>query len=238
MNQYNGEQLMRRVTLKITVLLFFLSLATAAFGWNDNATDSGRKIVEASGVLEEIFSIPERTIPPSLLSNARAIVVLPGLLKAGFIVGGRYGTGLLIARAKDGTWLYPVMVSLTGASIGWQIGAQSTDIVLVFKDLRSVETIEKGKFTLGADASVAAGPVGRHAEASTDIQFRSEIYSYSRSRGLFAGLALEGGALLIDHDATWAFYSRPAYDLLHKKDLKKIPLAAKQFRQVVMKYAQ
>jgi lipid-binding SYLF domain-containing protein len=130
------------------------------------------------------------------------------------------------------------MVTLTGASIGWQIGAQSTDIVLVFKNLRSLDAIERGKFTLGADASIAAGPVGRHAEASTDIKFKSEIYSYSRSKGLFAGLALEGGALLIDEDATWAFYSRPAYDLLYKKDLKKIPLAAEQFRQVVIKYTQ
>lgn len=107
-----------------------------------------------------------------------------------------------------------------------------------FKNRGSVDAIEKGKFTLGADASIAAGPVGRHVEASTDIKFKSEIYSYSRSRGLFAGLAIEGAALLIDQDATWALYSRPAYDILHKTELKKIPLAAKQFRQIVLKYVQ
>lgn len=229
---------MQGVIFKISVLFFVLSFSSTALGWNESALGSGRKLVEAAGVLEEIFSIPEETIPPSLLRNARAIVVLPGLMKAGFIIGGRYGSGLLTIRDKEGDWHHPVMVTLTGASIGWQIGAQSTDIVLVFKNLRSLDAIERGKFTLGADASIAAGPVGRHAEASTDIKFKSEIYSYSRSKGLFAGLALEGGALLIDEDATWALYSRPAYDLLYKKDLKKIPLAAEQFRQVVIKYTQ
>lgn len=227
-----------RSTFSIVMLLFIVLFSSMAQGWAGNQSHSGQKVIEASGVLEEIFSIPEGSVPPSLVKNAHAIVVIPGLIKAGFIIGGRYGSGLMMVRDKEGVWHYPVMVTLTGASVGWQIGVQSTDIILVFKNLKSIEAMERGKFTLGADASVAAGPVGRHMEASTDIQFKSEIYSYSRSRGLFAGIALEGAALLIDQDATWALYSRPAYDILHKTDLKKIPLAATQFRQVVLKYAQ
>ncbi len=233
----SGEYSMS-LQFKIAVLFFVTFFSFAGQPLARNHSDSGQKVIEASGVLEEIFSIPEQSIPPTLLRNAHAIVVIPGLIKAGFIIGGRYGSGLMMVRDKEGAWHYPVMVTLTGASIGWQIGVQSTDIILVFKNLKSINAIEKGKFTLGADASVAAGPVGRHAEASTDIQFRSEIYSYSRSRGLFAGIALEGAALLIDQDATWALYSRPAYDILHKTELKQIPMAAKQFRQVVLKYVQ
>ena len=231
-----GEYCMKSKCIIIMLCMVFLS--SAAYGWEGNQSDSGQKIIESAGVLEEIFAIPEGSIPPTLIRNAHAIVVIPGLIKAGFIVGGRYGSGLMMVRDREGIWHYPVMVTLTGASIGWQIGVQSTDIILVFKKLKSVEAIERGKFTLGADASIAAGPVGRHVEASTDIQFKSEIYSYSRSRGLFAGIALEGAALLIDEDATWALYSRPAYDILHKTEFKKIPLAAKQFRQVVLKYVQ
>jgi len=222
----------------IIIMMCMVFFSSVAHGWEANQSDSGKKVIEAAGVLEEIFDIPEESIPPTLIRNAYAIVVLPGLLKAGFIIGGRYGSGLMMVRDKENVWHYPVMVTLTGASFGWQIGAQSTDIILVFKNRGSVDAIEKGKFTLGADASIAAGPVGRHAEASTDIKFKSEIYSYSRSRGLFAGVALEGAALLIDQDATWALYSRPAYDILHKKELNKIPLAAKQFRQIVLKYVQ
>jgi lipid-binding SYLF domain-containing protein len=164
------------------------------------------KIEDATAVLKQIVSIPEKNIPPALLRNAGGIAIIPGVIKAGFILGGRYGTGVLMVRNEQGGWSYPSFISLTGGSVGWQIGVESIDIILVFKHRRSIDKIVHGKFTLGADASVAAGPVGRQASAATDVQLKSEIYSYSRSRGLFAGLALEGAALQIDEEDNDALY--------------------------------
>ncbi len=184
------------------------------------------KIEDSIEVLQQIEKIPEKSIPPALLNNANGIAIIPGVIKAGFIVGGRYGTGVLVVRDKEGGWSDPSFISITGGSIGWQIGVESIDIILVFKSTRSVESLMKGKFTLGANASVAAGPVGRQAEAATDVQLKSEIYSYSRSKGLFAGLALEGAALQIDDDANAAFYGEPdlkARDILSNKVAKTPP---------------
>jgi lipid-binding SYLF domain-containing protein len=138
------------------------------------------------------------------------VAIIPGIIKAGFVIGGRHGRGVVLVRCPDGGWSNPIFVTLTGGSIGWQAGAQSTDLVLVFKTQRGVERILKnrGKLTLGADVSVAAGPVGREAAAATDAQLRAEIYSYSRSRGLFAGASFEGDALLIDRGGNECFYGR------------------------------
>lgn len=198
--------------------------------------DIDRKLKEAVAVLDEINAIPEQAIPPQLLANAHAVVVIPELVKAGFIIGARHGSGLMMVRDLKGYWHYPVVVNMTGASIGWQAGAQSTDVVFVFKSMESVDAIEKGKFTLGADASIAAGPVGRHAEAGTDLTMKSEIYSYSRSRGLFAGVSFEGTALQIDQDATWKLYSLPVYDVLHKTRVKRAPEGATKLRKTLLDY--
>ncbi|MEJ2695018.1 MAG: lipid-binding SYLF domain-containing protein [Candidatus Sulfobium sp.] len=170
------------------------------------------KIEDATAVLQQIVSIPEKNIPPALLRNAGGIAIIPGVIKAGFILGGRYGTGVLMVRNQEGEWSYPSFISLTGGSIGWQVGVESIDIILVFKHRKSIDRIVHGKFTLGADASVAAGPVGRQASAATDVQLKSEIYSYSRSRGLFAGLALEGAALQIDEEDNEALYGSRGRD--------------------------
>ncbi len=157
-------------------------------------------------VLDEVMRMPEQAIPSRMLDSAHAIAVIPNVVKAGLVVGGRHGRGLVSVRRADGSWSHPSYVRLTGGSIGFQAGVQSTDVVLVFRTARGVDSIVNGKFTLGADASVAAGPVGRTAEASTDGQLKAEIYSYSRSRGLFAGVALDGAVLAIDHDANEAVY--------------------------------
>lgn len=170
------------------------------------ATKEEQRVVDATAVVEQLLNIPEQSIPPSLLARAHGIAVIPNMIKAGFIVGGRHGKGVLIVRQPDNTWSNPAFVRMTGGSVGWQAGAQSTDIILVFKTRRSVEGITNGKLTLGADASVAAGPVGRHTEVATDIKFKSEVYSYSRSRGLFAGVALEGAGLTMDRKGNAAFY--------------------------------
>lgn len=198
-----------------------------------------RKVETATEVLTDIMSIPEKDIPPSLLRNAHGIAIIPGVIKVGFIVGGRYGKGIIAVRTKDGEWSNPAFLTLGGGSIGWQIGAQSTDIILVFKSSKSVENMGHGKFTLGADASIAAGPMGRHAEASTDILLKAEIYSYSRSRGLFAGVSLGGAILHIDNKSNTAFYGKEDIstdDIFANKKIK-APDAAKELRRVLSKYA-
>lgn len=157
-------------------------------------------------VLSEIMATPDHRIPGNLLHNAEAIAVIPNVVKASFVVGGRRGRGLVSVRAADGSWSNPSFVTLTGGSFGFQVGVQSTDVVLVFRSKRGVDGIVNGKFTLGADAAVAAGPVGRNAQALTDGQLKAEIYSYSRSRGLFAGVALDGTVLAIDHRSNRAIY--------------------------------
>jgi lipid-binding SYLF domain-containing protein len=163
----------------------------------------------ASQVLEELRTARDQYIPDRLLERAYAIAVIPDMTKIAFFAGGRRGHGVMVVRDKDGRFSSPTFITMTGGSFGWQWGIQSTDIVLVFTTRRGVEGITGGKFTLGADASVAAGPVGRQASASTDTSFKAEVYSYSRTRGAFAGLALDGSALTIDDGANAKFYGKP-----------------------------
>lgn len=172
----------------------------------DAATREEKRVADASDVLEQLTRIPEQAIPPSLLSRAYAVAVIPNVVKIGFAVGARRGKGIIVIRQDDDSWSNPAFITLTGGSIGWQIGAQSTDIILVFKTRKGVDGIENGKLTLGAEASIAAGPVGRHTAVATDIEFKAEVYSYSRSRGLFAGIALEGANITMDRKANVAFY--------------------------------
>ena len=161
-------------------------------------------------VLSEIQKIPEQAIPDKLLDEARAILVVPDTIKAGLVLGGRRGHGLMSVKGTDGAWSNPVFVTLTGGSVGFQAGVQSADVVLVFRNDRSLDDVVNGKFTLGADAGVAAGPVGRSAAAATDGQLKAEIWSWSRARGLFAGVALDGAVLQIDDDANVAVYGSAA----------------------------
>jgi len=191
---------MKFVTAIIAALVLAISI-TPAF-----ASKESRKIEDCIEVVKAIKAIPEEGIPPVLLKNAQAMVIIPEVIKVGFVVGGRYGTGILTVRDEKGNWSNPVFVKIAGGSLGWQIGAESTDLILVFKTRKSVDGIFRGKFTLGVDASVAAGPVGRSAEGATDLTLKSEILSYSRSRGLFAGVALNGAALMIDDDANGSYY--------------------------------
>ena len=192
-----------------TMMTAFVCAAVLLAGSARAETPEEDRLVNATAVLEQLAGIPESGIPPSLLGSAYGVAVLPNVLKAGFLVGIRRGKGVLVVRQPDGQWSHPSFIAVTGGSFGWQIGAQSSDIVLVFKNRRGVEGITSGKMTLGADASVAAGPVGRYTAASTDARFKAEVFSYSRSRGLFAGVALKGAALTIDHKANAAFYARP-----------------------------
>jgi len=195
---------------RITVfgLLTALMLALASGLAQAQAREEGR-LLTASEVLEELRASPDQSIPDHLLERAYAIAVIPDLTKLAFFAGGRHGRGVMVVRDSMGRFNAPVFVSMTGGSFGWQWGIQSTDIVLVFTTAKGVQGINGGKLTLGADASVAAGPVGRTASVATDQNFKAEVYSYSRSRGVFAGLALDGTVLSIDDDANAALYHKP-----------------------------
>ncbi len=196
-------------TMTKRILIAAVALALSLSSVVHAATREENRVGDAADVLEQLLRIPEKSIPPSLLSRAYAVAVIPNVVKAAFGVGARRGKGVLVVRRDDSSWSNPAFITLTGGSVGWQIGAQSTDIVLVFKTRKGIEGIEKGRLTLGADASVAAGPLGRQAGVATDIQFKAEVYSYSRSRGLFAGVALEGAGVTMDRRANAAFYSSP-----------------------------
>lgn len=220
--------------LIIAAITFFFLGSNLVFA-SDNHDE---KINEASLVLTEIMRIPESRIPPALLGRAYGVAVIPRVIKAGLVLGGRYGRGILVIRPGEGGWTNPSFIKLSGGGAGFQVGVQSTDIILVFKHRRSYDFFLKGKFTMGADASVAAGPVGRHTEAATDLQLRAEIYSYSRSRGLFAGVSLEGTAIQIDTGANAEYYGKP-YVTVDQIFSGKVEgrYSSERFRGLLEKYA-
>jgi lipid-binding SYLF domain-containing protein len=192
------------------VLLFSALGAGPAFVTlaNAGAREEGR-LLTATEVLEEVEGMPDQRLPDTLLSRAYGIAVIPDVTKVAFIFGGRHGNGVLVVRDKlTSPWSNPVFVSLTGGSWGFQAGAQSSDIILVFTTKTGVEGIAGGKLTLGADASVATGPVGRQGSAATDMNFNAEIYSYARTRGLFGGIALDGSVISIDKSANAGLYAK------------------------------
>jgi len=189
----------RKGTLIIVGLLFALPAIAA--------TKEERRVADAADVLDQFLRIPEQSIPPALLSRAYAVAVIPNVVKIGFGLGARRGRGIVVVRQDNNSWSNPAFITMTGGSFGWQVGAQSTDVILVFRTRKGVENIANGKLTLGADASVAAGPVGRQASVATDIKFQTEVVSYSRNRGLFAGVAFEGAGVTMDRSSNAAFYS-------------------------------
>ncbi len=165
-----------------------------------------RKVEDAIRVLREMTAEADKSVPVGLVAESAGIAILPDVIKAAFIIGGRHGKGVLLVRRESGGWSDPVFIDIKAGSAGWQVGVQSTDLILVFKTPRSIENITKGKFTLGADVGIAAGPMGRSAEASTDSELKAEIYSYARSRGLYAGLSLQGASIQVDDKANGNFY--------------------------------
>jgi len=198
--------------LRFSMAAFAASLVAAtAFA----APPPRTTLQDADDVLSDLQSIPEKGIPPALLADAHAVIVIPRVVKAGFVIGGRGGHGVALVKASDGTWGEPTFVNLGGASLGFQAGVQSSEVVLVLKSKKSLERLldGKSKLTLGADASVAAGPVGRQLEAGTDAKLQAEIISYSRSRGLFAGVALNGAVIANDRETNYEYlqsYKQPA----------------------------
>lgn len=196
------------IRISAASLLAGIALACTSLTVHAQAREEGRLLI-ASEVLEELRDSRDQAIPDRLLERAYGIAVIPDLTKVAFFAGGRHGRGVLVVRDSKGRFSNPAFISMTGGSFGWQWGVQNTDIVLVFTTPKGVEGISGGKITLGADASVAAGPLGRTASAATDTNFKAEVYSYSRSRGVFAGLALDGTVISIDDDANEEFYKKP-----------------------------
>ena len=217
----------------LAMLIVALSPGPASAGRKET-----RKVEDAIEVLEDIMAIPEKGIPDELLRQARAIAVIPSVIKVGYVVGGKFGRGVVLVRRKNG-WSYPSFVTIAGASLGFQVGAQSSDLILVFMTKKSVNGLRSAKLTLGADASVAAGPVGRHGEAATDITMKAEIYSYSRSRGLFLGVSLAGAGLVTDQKSNSRFYDEEDIGVYEIFDgtVKHVPEVAKRLVRLVEKYA-
>ncbi len=194
-----------KVSSKAVVSAVLILLAASA-GPLPAQTREGAIVDSATAVLNEIMVVPIRSVPHSMLARAEGVAIIPNVVKLGFIGAVRHGRGVMLLRDPNGGWGPPIFITITGGSIGWQVGVQATDVVLVFKTRKSIEGITGGKFTIGVDAAVAAGPVGRRAEAATDAQLKAEIFSYSRSRGLFAGVSLDGSALQVDIGANAAYY--------------------------------
>jgi lipid-binding SYLF domain-containing protein len=218
--------------------LCLLTYAAAAFAENEKPTKETERVQAAVATMNEISNIPENTIPEAMMRRAAGVAIIPNVIKAGFVVGGKHGNGVLCVREKDGTWSRPVFVGLTGGSIGWQVGVEATDVVLVFMRKQNINDVLNGEFTLGGDASVAAGPVGRKAAAATSDDLDSEIYSYSRSRGAFAGLAIDGSKLYVDKGANAAFYTGKKTNpeaIVYGKELT-TPPAAKELMEALDAY--
>ncbi len=222
---------MRRVSKRLNVILLggvlaaglYLAPVTRAAAKDEDAKENDR-IQNAGTVVKEILDVPD-DIPQDLLDKARCVVVFPSVVKAAFIVGGSYGRGVMVCRTGKGfhgPWGAPAMMALEGGSIGFQIGGEATDFVILMMNDRAADSVLHSKVKLGADASISAGPKGRNAEASTDASVRAEMLSYSRSRGAFAGVSLEGSTLRPDNDANHRLYGKDssAEDIIAESKLK------------------
>ena len=220
---------MKLISFGIVFTLFLVSGA-----WADGSKQ--RKILRTSQfVLEEIQKSPDQQIPMNLISKAKAIIVFPTMLKAGFFVGARYGKGIASVRAEEtGEWGPPAFLFTTGGSFGFQFGAQAIDLILLVMSQRGLEGLLNEQFTLGGDIAISAGPIGRHAEASADVFMQGEIYSYSRSKGLFGGVSLKGTIISSDSDANLTYYGHPytSKEILLTKQVRKVPESGKQFIKI------
>jgi len=211
---------MKKIFLLIVVLMMVMCAAGAkAFAetkWDNLLEESAR-------VFEEMTEMPEEGIPKSLVDQCYAIVIIPSTIKGGFIIGGTYGQGVILAKnTSDKGWSAPAVFNLAGGSFGWQIGGQAVDIVLLVMSERGLDGLLSSRFKLGGDAAVSAGPLGRSAEAATDLQLKGGLLSYSRSRGLFLGLKLEGAVLSYNEEANISLYGKTytAKEILNENKVK------------------
>ena len=215
--------------------LLILALSLGAMAQGDRAKVLSR-VQEAGEILNEIMSAPDSGIPDNVIGSAECVAVVPSYLKGAFVVGASYGKGLASCRTAQG-WSAPAFFRVEGGSFGFQIGGQAVDLVMLIMNERGMRNLLSSKFKLGANASVAAGPVGRHADASTDWKMRAQVLTYSRARGVFAGISLNGAVIKQDRDDTRAFYGRmvPFRTLLSGQ--KEAPADAEPFLKALNMYA-
>jgi lipid-binding SYLF domain-containing protein len=199
--------MLRHLRIHIVTLAAVIGVGWPGFMLAQDASDEIERIQKSTEILRELTSTPDDAIPQYLLERAEAIVVIPSLVRGGFVIGAKHGKGVISVRDRaNNSWSAPAFMNLTGGSIGWQIGAEAVDLVLLVMNKNGVTELLEDRFTLGGNLSVSAGPVGRSASAATNAQVSSQILAYSRSKGLFAGATLEGAALHEDKDANKAFY--------------------------------
>lgn len=189
-------------------ILFLLLLTAVTLAGADKAAEPLQRLDEAAAVFQEIMGTPDRSIPQDLLDKSHCIVIVPGLKKGAFIIGGKYGKGFLSCRTKSAGWSAPGTVRVEGGSVGFQIGGSESDVIMLVMNERGATKLLSSKFTLGGEGAVAAGPVGREATAQTDVAMRAEILSWSRARGVFAGLSLQGATLRQDLDDNSVIYGK------------------------------
>jgi SH3 domain-containing YSC84-like protein 1 len=194
---------------KILILgLVFMLIASFALAIPQETSEVADRVVSAAVVLKEIMDTPDKSIPQDLLDRCQCVAVIPSMKKGAFFFGGNYGKGVISCRTTEGPWSSPSMVLMSGGSFGLQIGVQATDLVLVIMNVKGIESLLDTKFTLGGDASAAAGPVGRSTSAKTDAFLKAKILAYSRSKGVFAGLSLNGEVVRADKDANFVLYQK------------------------------
>lgn len=190
----------------IAAILFSLLVSSAAFA--GKRSDEVERLNRATEVFNEVMRTPDKGIPGDLLDKAECVGIIPGLKKAGLGLGGKYGKGIVMCRQGKKEWSAPSFVTIEGGSVGFQIGVQQTDVVMLIMNRKGVDKLIGDKFTLGADASAAAGPVGRDTSAQTNVRLDAEILTYSRAKGLFAGVSLNGATFRPDHDGNEDFYGK------------------------------
>jgi len=224
---------------KLMLLTLMVSLCTLAFAADDEPNESKAmdRLQAASDVLNEIQSTPDSGIPNEIMGSAECVAVVPSMLKGGFIVGAKYGRGLASCRTAKG-WSAPAFFMVTGGSFGFQIGGQAVDLVMLIMNKNGMQHLLSSKFALGADASVAAGPVGRHAEGNTDWKMRAEVLTYSRARGVFAGVSLNGAVMKQDKDTTREFYGHMVTTRAALTGAVDAPAGANPFLSTLSKWAQ
>jgi lipid-binding SYLF domain-containing protein len=202
-----------------------------------NGSEEVKRMQSAAIVMNEIMAAPDKGIPEDILSSAKCVAVVPSMIKGGFIVGGNYGKGVATCRADSG-WSAPAPFLVTGGSFGLQIGGEAVDLVLLIMNERGMQQLLSSKFQLGADASAAAGPIGRHAEGNTDWKMRAEVLSYSRARGIFAGISLAGAVIKQDKDDTKDLYgTATSFSAILKGEVA-APSGSQPFLTAVKKYAE
>jgi lipid-binding SYLF domain-containing protein len=219
----------------VVLAIMLVTTGIASASQSEDAAKQGSKLTDATAVYHELITASDRAVPKELLENCKCVAVLPGVIKAALGYGARHGSGVMACRTPNG-WSAPAFVNITGGSFGLQLGAESTDLVLFFMNDRGARSLVNGsRITLGGKASVAAGPFGRSGEVATNLELKSEIYSYARSKGLFAGLSIEGARLAPNSKDVVAYYGRGVTykQLLFGSGPKTMPAEAEVFRKTL-----